>query len=49
MLHIAMEIAFAAVVGFGMMFLINASAHYFGEFIIESGKNVEEDWSQVRI
>lgn len=49
MLHIVMEVAFAAIVGFGMLFLINASAHYFGEFIIGSGKTVVEDWSQVRI
>ncbi len=47
MLHIAMEIAIAAIAGFSMMFLINASAHYFGEFIIESGKSVEVDCSQI--
>lgn len=47
MLHIVMEIAMAAIGGYAMIFLVNASAHFFGEFIIESGKDVVVDCSQM--
>lgn len=47
MLHIAMEIMVAAIGGFTMITLINACAHEFGKFIIESNETKVEDCSQI--